>query len=164
MQYSKNAASQTKHKVPRYLTTPDPTWQVLQWVSFKIEPFAFNCLSRDLSRCCSCDFATTNMNSLKGHMKKHPQEHQAMQLLEQYRSDSLYIQTNGHCRRDGTEQSSAGRFVIIFILCHRCSLCGYVCSHPPSLKSHMWKHAGDQNYNYEQVNKAINEAISQSSR
>lgn len=46
----------------------------------------------------------------------------------------------------------------------RCSLCGYVCSHPPSLKSHMWKHAGDQNYNYEQVNKAINEAISQSSR
>ncbi|XP_056608295.1 zinc finger protein 507 [Triplophysa dalaica] len=36
-------------------------------------------------RCCSCDFATTNMNSLKGHMKKHPQEHQAMQLLEQYR-------------------------------------------------------------------------------
>ncbi|XP_067854078.1 zinc finger protein 507 isoform X2 [Heptranchias perlo] len=47
---------------------------------------------------------------------------------------------------------------------YRCSLCGYVCSHPPSLKSHMWKHASDQNYNYEQVNKAINEAISQSSR
>lgn len=45
-----------------------------------------------------------------------------------------------------------------------CSLCGYVCSHPPSLKSHMWKHAGDQNYNYEQVNQAINQAISQSSR
>ncbi|XP_051557858.1 zinc finger protein 507-like isoform X2 [Myxocyprinus asiaticus] len=36
-------------------------------------------------RCCSCDFATTNMNSLKCHMKRHPQEHQAMQLLEQYR-------------------------------------------------------------------------------
>ncbi|XP_056381628.1 zinc finger protein 507 [Hyla sarda] len=47
---------------------------------------------------------------------------------------------------------------------YRCSLCGYVCSHPPSLKSHMWKHASDQNYNYEQVNKAINEAMSQSSR
>lgn len=46
----------------------------------------------------------------------------------------------------------------------RCSLCGYVCSHPPSLKSHMWKHASDQNYNYEQVNKAINDAISQSGR
>lgn len=28
----------------------------------------------------------------------------------------------------------------------------------------MWKHASDQNYNYEQVNKAINEAISQSGR
>lgn len=28
----------------------------------------------------------------------------------------------------------------------------------------MWKHASDQNYNYEQVNKAINEAMSQSSR
>lgn len=28
----------------------------------------------------------------------------------------------------------------------------------------MWKHASDQNYNYEQVNKAINDAISQSSR
>ncbi|KFO83858.1 Zinc finger protein 507 [Buceros rhinoceros silvestris] len=47
---------------------------------------------------------------------------------------------------------------------YRCSLCGYVCSHPPSLKSHMWKHASDQNYNYEQVNKAINDAILQSSR
>ncbi|NXI21284.1 ZN507 protein, partial [Sterrhoptilus dennistouni] len=47
---------------------------------------------------------------------------------------------------------------------YRCSLCGYVCSHPPSLKSHMWKHASDQNYNYEQVNKAINDAISQSTR
>nr|XP_045010301.1 zinc finger protein 507 isoform X2 [Jaculus jaculus] len=47
---------------------------------------------------------------------------------------------------------------------YRCSLCGYVCSHPPSLKSHMWKHASDQNYNYEQVNKAINEAISRSGR
>nr|XP_014345338.1 PREDICTED: zinc finger protein 507 isoform X2 [Latimeria chalumnae] len=81
-------------------------------------------------RCSSCDFATTNMNSLKCHMKRHPQEHQAVQLLEQY----------------------------------KCSLCGYMCSHPPSLKSHMWKHASDQNYNYEQVNKAINDAISQSSR
>ncbi|XP_005400148.1 PREDICTED: zinc finger protein 507 [Chinchilla lanigera] len=47
---------------------------------------------------------------------------------------------------------------------YRCSLCGYVCSHPPSLKSHMWKHASDRNYNYEQVNKAINDAISQSGR
>lgn len=52
----------------------------------------------------------------------------------------------------------------VLLLFFRCSLCGYVCSHPPSLKSHMWKHAGDQNYNYEQVNKAINEAISQSVR
>nr|XP_054497078.1 zinc finger protein 507 isoform X3 [Agelaius phoeniceus] len=81
-------------------------------------------------RCRVCDFATTNMNSLKCHMRQHPQEHQAVQLLEQF----------------------------------KCSLCGYVCSHPPSLKSHMWKHASDQNYNYEQVNKAINDAISQSSR
>ncbi|KAG8437372.1 hypothetical protein GDO86_008172 [Hymenochirus boettgeri] len=81
-------------------------------------------------RCQVCNFATTNMNSLKCHMKRHPEEHQAVQLVEQY----------------------------------KCSLCGYVCSHPPSLKSHMWKHASDQNYNYEQVNKAINEAISQSSR
>ncbi|XP_062845731.1 zinc finger protein 507 [Trichomycterus rosablanca] len=35
-------------------------------------------------RCCGCDFATTNMNSLKSHLKKHPQKHQALQLLEQY--------------------------------------------------------------------------------
>ncbi|XP_043937616.1 zinc finger protein 507 [Protopterus annectens] len=70
------------------------------------------------------------MNSLKCHMRRHPQDHKAKQLSEQY----------------------------------KCSLCGYVCSHPPSLKSHMWKHASDQNYNYEQMNKAINEAISQSTR
>ncbi|XP_062355910.1 zinc finger protein 507 isoform X5 [Cinclus cinclus] len=36
-------------------------------------------------RCCVCDFATTNMNSLKCHMRQHPQEHQAVQLLEQYK-------------------------------------------------------------------------------
>lgn len=58
-----------------------------------------------------------------------------------------------------------GPFLFSFAcLSSRCSLCGYVCSHPPSLKSHMWKHASDQNYNYEQVNKAINDAISQSGR
>ncbi|MEE6500555.1 hypothetical protein FKM82_003827 [Ascaphus truei] len=81
-------------------------------------------------RCHVCLFATTNMSSFKCHMKRHPEEDQAVQLVEQY----------------------------------KCSLCGYVCSHPPSLKSHMWKHASDQNYNYEQVNKAINDAMSQSTR
>lgn len=51
-------------------------------------PSCFRIVSCFLSvpdRCCSCDFATTNMNSLKGHMRRHPQEHQAMRLLEQYR-------------------------------------------------------------------------------
>ncbi|XP_053809276.1 zinc finger protein 507 isoform X4 [Vidua chalybeata] len=36
-------------------------------------------------RCRVCDFATTNMNSLKCHMRQHPQEHQAVQLLEQFK-------------------------------------------------------------------------------
>ncbi|XP_053557703.1 zinc finger protein 507 isoform X2 [Bombina bombina] len=81
-------------------------------------------------RCQVCNFTTTNMNSLKCHVRRHPDDNQSVHLVDQY----------------------------------RCSLCGYVCSHPPSLKSHMWKHASDQNYNYEQVNKAINEAMSQSSR
>lgn len=38
-----------------------------------------------LFRCRVCDFATTNMNSLKCHMRRHPQQHQAVQLLEQYK-------------------------------------------------------------------------------
>ncbi|XP_044283735.1 zinc finger protein 507 isoform X1 [Varanus komodoensis] len=111
-------------------------------------------------RCRVCDFATTNMNSLKCHMRRHPQEHQAVQLMEQFNSSTSPAEvfpTTGlvfNWRSQGLNLN----FAI------ECALCGYVCSHPPSLKSHMWKHASDQNYNYEQVNKAINDAISQSGR
>lgn len=79
-------------------------WSFLQATSLKrqhedltrplVKPTTLSSCSSLLSpsaRCCSCDFATTNMNSLKSHMRRHPQEHQAMQLLEQYRSESLHM-------------------------------------------------------------------------
>uniref|UniRef100_A0A803VF69 Zinc finger protein 507 n=1 Tax=Ficedula albicollis TaxID=59894 RepID=A0A803VF69_FICAL len=111
-----------------------------------------------LFRCDVCDYTSTTYVGVRNHRRIHNSD-------KPYRCRVCDFATTNmnslkcHMRRHPQEHQA-----VQLLEQFKCSLCGYVCSHPPSLKSHMWKHASDQNYNYEQVNKAINDAISQSSR
>ncbi|XP_029464291.1 zinc finger protein 507 [Rhinatrema bivittatum] len=111
-----------------------------------------------LYRCDVCDYTSATYVGVRNHRRIHNSD-------KPYRCRVCDFATTNmnslkcHMRRHPEEHQA-----VQLMEQYKCCLCGYVCSHPPSLKSHMWKHASDQNYNYEQVNKAINDAISQSSR
>ncbi|XP_062817730.1 zinc finger protein 507 [Anolis carolinensis] len=111
-----------------------------------------------LYRCDICDYTSTTYVGVRNHRRIHNSD-------KPYRCRVCDFATTNmnslkcHMRRHPQEHQA-----VQLMEQFKCSLCGYVCSHPPSLKSHMWKHASDQNYNYEQVNKAINDAISQNGR
>ncbi|XP_036689478.1 zinc finger protein 507 isoform X5 [Balaenoptera musculus] len=108
-------------------------------------------------RCDVCDYTSTTYVGVRNHRRIHNSDKPyrgCVRLLDC--SPNKKVSSHPDGGPDFTEDKKKKEKI--------CSLCGYVCSHPPSLKSHMWKHASDQNYNYEQVNKAINDAISQSGR
>ncbi|KAK0154471.1 Zinc finger protein 507 [Merluccius polli] len=100
-------------------------------------------------KCDVCDYTSSTYVGVRNHRRIHNSD-------KPYRCCSCDFATTNmnslksHMRRHPQEHQA-----VQLMEQYRCSLCGY---------SHMWKHAGDQNYNYEQVNKAIDEAITQSSR
>ncbi|KAM4614347.1 zinc finger protein 507 [Discoglossus pictus] len=127
-------------------------------VEEKYSPEGENSSSPKMYGCDICNYKSPTYIGVRNHKRIHNSD-------KPYRCQVCNFATTNmnslkcHLRRHPEEHQS-----VHLVDQYKCSLCGYVCSHPPSLKSHMWKHASDQNYNYEQVNKAINEAMSQSSR
>ncbi|KAL7978901.1 hypothetical protein Chor_013390, partial [Crotalus horridus] len=111
-----------------------------------------------LYRCDICDYTSTTYVGVRNHRRIHNSDKPYRCRVCDFATTSMNS-LKCHMRRHPQEHQA-----VQLMEQFKCSLCGYVCSHPPSLKSHMWKHASDENYNYEQVNKAINDAISQSSR
>ncbi|KAH0619596.1 hypothetical protein JD844_000330 [Phrynosoma platyrhinos] len=111
-----------------------------------------------LYRCDICDYTSTTYVGVRNHRRIHNSD-------KPYRCRVCdFATTNMNSLKCHMRRHPQDHQAVQLMEQFKCSLCGYVCSHPPSLKSHMWKHASDQNYNYEQVNKAINDAISQSGR
>ncbi|XP_053127538.1 zinc finger protein 507 [Hemicordylus capensis] len=111
-----------------------------------------------LYRCDICDYTSTTYVGVRNHRRIHNSDKPYRCRVCEFATTNMNS-LKCHMRRHPQEHQA-----VQLMEQFKCSLCGYVCSHPPSLKSHMWKHASDQNYNYEQVNKAINDAISQSGR
>ncbi|XP_066493586.1 zinc finger protein 507 isoform X2 [Tiliqua scincoides] len=111
-----------------------------------------------LYRCDTCDYTSTTYVGVRNHRRIHNSDKPYRCRVCDFATTNM-TSLKCHMRRHPQEHQA-----VQLMEQFKCSLCGYVCSHPPSLKSHMWKHASDQNYNYEQVNKAINDAISQSGR
>ena len=123
--------------------------------------------------CVQCDFIATSVRSLKSHGKRHanaPLEVHACELCDyvchlraslkshmwRHAADAAYcyertnrnidataLSVDADDARDGADDARADR--------HVCHLCGYACRHTAALKSHMWRHASDENYSYHQV-------------
>ena len=121
--------------------------------------------------CELCEFVATSVRSLKSHMKRHVNDQRfVLQPLEQYKCNlcgyvchhlpSLKSHMWRHASDSNYSYESTNNIINAAIdfdmqRCvkrppkeYRCNMCGYVCYHMPSLKSHMWRHSSDQNYHY----------------
>ena len=121
--------------------------------------------------CELCEFVATSVRSLKSHMKRHINDQRfVLQPLEQYKCNlcgyvchhlpSLKSHMWRHASDANYSYESTNNIINAAIdydmqRCvkrppkeYKCNMCGYVCYHLPSLKSHMWRHSSDQNYHY----------------
>ncbi|XP_070809004.1 zinc finger protein 507 [Pituophis catenifer annectens] len=145
-----------QHCLPDTYATP--TFDGLMACSEADERVGDKISVQKLYRCDICDYTSTTYVGVRNHRRIHNSDKPYRCRVCDFATTSMNS-LKCHMRRHPQEHQA-----VQLMEQFKCSLCGYVCSHPPSLKSHMWKHASDENYNYEQVNKAINDAISQSGR
>ncbi|XP_072013953.1 LOW QUALITY PROTEIN: uncharacterized protein [Amphiura filiformis] len=102
-------------------------------------------------KCELCSYTSAPVNGVRNHMKFHSNDKPYKCPHCDFRGaypQSLRSHMKAHQTYTPNQSETFDQF--------KCKLCGYICNHLPSLKSHMWKHASDPSYNYDVVNDAIN--------
>ncbi|XP_061421682.1 LOW QUALITY PROTEIN: zinc finger protein 507 [Lethenteron reissneri] len=109
---------------------------------------------RRLHQCDMCSYTSVSYVGVRNHRRIHDKSYRCAEC--EFTTSSAAAFKQHSCAHNALAVSAAEPF--------RCVLCGYVCSFAASLKAHMWRHASDQNYDFQRVNRDIDAATALAQR